>query len=88
MGRKVGIKEQLVIVILRGLGYKQMEIARLLGVSQYTVNRVLKKLRRECMSTEIPLVYYHVVLKQLGIGYWVISALRQILSRGEREWGM
>ena len=50
------------IVMLRGVGYSQKEIAGNLGVSQPTIHNHLKKIRKQCDERGIDAVFCQMLL--------------------------
>ena len=75
------------IIILRGLGFRHVEIAKRLGVGKSSVQYHLKKLRDEALKTSPDSVFkYRVCAK--SVRYCVFSNLLEAMKEVEKIRGI
>jgi len=94
---KVTERDLLQMVIMRGLGFTQEEIARRLGISQNAVSYYLEKFRQRAIRETPITVFWSLVLGPLGAPPALLVSLSKILSETlkeertrpkRRKWGM
>jgi len=79
------------MVILRGLGFTQKQIARRLGLTQETVSYHLRKLREAAARQGPAALFFAVVLGPLGAGAMAAKIVEEVVGGGRkirRGWGM